>query len=183
MKRLFVTLWVLVFAATISTAEANTPVIPQPRPTDSHLFGHVVDKATHDHLPFVSVVVVGTNIGVITDATGHYLIKNMTPGTYTIEVSTVGYVPQTKKVKMVAGETTELEFELEEDAVTLDQIVVSSNRSETLKREAPSLVSVVDSELFDTLFILRALHHHNVEIFQQGLEKAAQFAVPPPGVV
>lgn len=149
MKRLLVTLWVLVFAATISTAEANTPVIPQPRPTDSHLFGHVVDKATHDHLPFVSVVVVGTNIGVITDATGHYLIKNMTPGTYTIEVSTVGYVAQTKKVKMVAGETTELEFELEEDAVTLDQIVVSSNRSETLKREAPSLVSVVDSELFD----------------------------------
>ena len=138
MKRFLFTLWALALAVGLSTAEANTPVVPQPRPTDAHLFGHVVDKATHDHLPYVSVVVVGTTIGVVTDATGHYLIKNMTPGTYTIEVSAVGYVSASKKVKMVAGQTTELEFELAEDSVTLDQIVVSSNRSETLKREAPS---------------------------------------------
>lgn len=131
------------------TASATTPVIPQPRPTDAHIFGHVVDKATGEHLPYVSVVIEGTTIGVTTDATGHYLIKNMTPGTYTIEVSAVGYIPTTKSVKVVAGQTTEIKFELTEDAVTLDQIVVSSNRSETLKREAPSLVSVVDAEVFD----------------------------------
>ena len=131
------------------TASATTPVIPQPRPTDAHIFGHVVDKATKEHLPYVSVVIEGTTIGVTTDATGHYLIKNMTPGTYTIEVSAVGYVPVTKRVKVVAGQTIEVEFELSEDTVTLDQIVVSSNRSETLKREAPSLVSVVDAEVFD----------------------------------
>lgn len=131
------------------TASATTPVIPQPRPTDAHIFGHVVDKATKEHLPYVSVVIEGTTIGVTTDATGHYLIKNMTPGTYTIEVSAVGYIPTTKSVKVVAGQTTEIKFELTEDAVTLDQIVVSSNRSETLKREAPSLVSVVDAEVFD----------------------------------
>lgn len=131
------------------TASATTPVIPQPRPTDAHIFGHVVDKATKEHLPYVSVVIEGTTIGVTTDATGHYLIKNMTPGTYTIEVSAVGYIPTTKSVKVVAGQTIEVEFELSEDTVTLDQIVVSSNRSETLKREAPSLVSVVDAEVFD----------------------------------
>ena len=131
------------------TASATTPVIPQPRPTDAHIFGHVVDKATGEHLPYVSVVIEGTTIGVTTDATGHYLIKNMTPGTYTIEVSAVGYIPTTKSVKVVAGQTIEIKFELTEDAVTLDQIVVSSNRSETLKREAPSLVSVVDAEVFD----------------------------------
>ncbi|MBQ5670643.1 MAG: TonB-dependent receptor [Tidjanibacter sp.] len=131
------------------TASATTPVIPQPRPTDAHIFGHVVDKATGEHLPYVSVVIEGTTIGVTTDATGHYLIKNMTPGTYTIEASAVGYIPTTKSVKVVAGQTIEIKFELTEDAVTLDQIVVSSNRSETLKREAPSLVSVVDAEVFD----------------------------------
>ena len=131
------------------TASATTPVIPQPRPTDAHIFGHVVDKATGEPLPYVSVVIEGTTIGVTTDATGHYLIKNMTPGTYTIEVSAVGYVPVTKSVKVVAGQTIEIKFELTEDTVTLDQIVVSSNRSETLKREAPSLVSVVDAEVFD----------------------------------
>ncbi len=146
----FLALLLLLCGTIVSpTASATTPVIPQPRPTDAHIFGHVVDKATGEHLPYVSVVIEGTTIGVTTDATGHYLIKNMTPGTYTIEVSAVGYIPTTKSVKVVAGQTTEIKFELTEDAVTLDQIVVSSNRSETLKREAPSLVSVVDAEVFD----------------------------------
>ena len=146
----FLALLLLLCGTIVSpTASATTPVIPQPRPTDAHIFGHVVDKATKEHLPYVSVVIEGTTIGVTTDATGHYLIKNMTPGTYTIEVSAVGYIPTTKSVKVVAGQTIEIKFELTEDAVTLDQIVVSSNRSETLKREAPSLVSVVDAEVFD----------------------------------
>ena len=146
----FLALLLLLCGTIVSpTASATTPVIPQPRPTDAHIFGHVVDKATGEHLPYVSVVIEGTTIGVTTDATGHYLIKNMTPGTYTIEVSAVGYIPTTKSVKVVAGQTTEIKFELTEEAVTLDQIVVSSNRSETLKREAPSLVSVVDAEVFD----------------------------------
>ena len=146
----FLALLLLLCGTIVSpTASATTPVIPQPRPTDAHIFGHVVDKATGEHLPYVSVVIEGTTIGVTTDATGHYLIKNMTPGTYTIEASAVGYVPVTKRVKVVAGQTIEVEFELSEDTVTLDQIVVSSNRSETLKREAPSLVSVVDAEVFD----------------------------------
>ena len=146
----FLALLLLLCGTIVSpTASATTPVIPQPRPTDAHIFGHVVDKATGEHLPYVSVVIEGTTIGVTTDATGHYLIKNMTPGTYTIEVSAVGYIPTTKSVKVVAGQTTEIKFELSEDTVTLDQIVVSSNRSETLKREAPSLVSVVDAEVFD----------------------------------
>ena len=148
MKKLFALL-LLVCGFGLTNAVATTPVIPKPSPTDAHIFGHVIDKATGAHLPYVAVVIEGTTIGVVTDATGHYIIKNMTPGTYTVEVSAVGYISATKQVKVVAGQTHEVEFELVEDAVTLDQIVVSSNRSETLKREAPSLVSVVDSEIFD----------------------------------
>ncbi|MBR4851597.1 MAG: TonB-dependent receptor [Tidjanibacter sp.] len=148
MKKLFALL-LLVCGFGLANAVATTPVIPKPSPTDAHIFGHVIDKATGIHIPYVAVVIEGTTIGVVTDATGHYIIKNMTPGTYTVEVSAVGYISATKQVKVVAGQTHEVEFELVEDAVTLDQIVVSSNRSETLKREAPSLVSVVDSEIFD----------------------------------
>ena len=148
MKKLF-TLLLLVCGFALTSVVATTPVIPKPSPTDAHIFGHVIDKVSGLHLPYVAVTIEGTTIGVVTDATGHYIIKNMTPGTYTVEVSAVGYITTTKQVKVVAGQTHEVEFELSGDAVTLDQIVVSSNRSETLKREAPSLVSVVDSEIFD----------------------------------
>ena len=48
------------------------------------------------------------------------------------------------------GKTLEENFELEEDAIALDGVVVSANRSETTRRLAPTLVNVVDLKLFET---------------------------------
>lgn len=39
---------------------------------DAHLVGHVLDEKTGEHLPYVNVQVKGTNIGTITDESGHY---------------------------------------------------------------------------------------------------------------
>ena len=44
---------------------------------------------------------------------------------------------------------TEENFELEEDAVALDEVVVSANRSVTKRRLAPTLVNVVDMKMFE----------------------------------
>ncbi len=57
-----------------------------------NLFGHVIDKQTGEHLPFVNVVVKGTTKGALTDESGHYFITNLTEGKHTLEVSYVGYV-------------------------------------------------------------------------------------------
>lgn len=43
--------------------------------TDANLFGHVVDRETHEHIPYASVAVVGTAFGTTTDASGHYFLK------------------------------------------------------------------------------------------------------------
>ena len=42
---------------------------------DSHLTGHVLDEKTGEHLPFVNVQLKGTNIGTVTDESGHYFLK------------------------------------------------------------------------------------------------------------
>ena len=44
----------------------------------------------------------------------------------------------------------EINFNAEEDAVSLDGVVVSANRNETTRRLAPSLVNVLDSKVFET---------------------------------
>ena len=44
--------------------------------TDANIYGHVVDKYTHEHLPFMTVALKGTTIGAATDATGHYFLRN-----------------------------------------------------------------------------------------------------------
>ena len=48
------------------------------------------------------------------------------------------------------GRTLEEDFEIEEDAVALDGVVVSANRNETTRRLAPTLVNVVDMKMFET---------------------------------
>ncbi len=117
--------------------------------SDANIFGHVLDKKTQEHLPYVSVVLKGTVTGTMTDATGHYFLKNLPEGNFVLEVSYLGYKTVSRHVTLRKGRTLEENFELEEDAVALDGVVVSANRNETKRRLAPTLVNVLDSKLFE----------------------------------
>ena len=37
--------------------------------TDAHIYGHVIDKTTGEHLPYVVIMLKGTTIGVTTENT------------------------------------------------------------------------------------------------------------------
>ena len=117
--------------------------------SDIHLFGHVIDSKTHQHIPYATVVLEGTTFGTTTDSSGHYIFKNLPAGDYTVEVSMVGYATARQEICLHNKGMEELDFEIREEILAVEQVVISANRSETLKREAPSLVSVLDDELFD----------------------------------
>lgn len=117
---------------------------------ETHIFGHVADAKSKEMLPYINVVVQNTTIGTTTDATGHYILNDVPEDTeITIEVSALGYQTVTKTVKVNSGEPLELDFEINEEQVSLDAVVVSANRNVTTRREAPTLVSVLDTRLFD----------------------------------
>lgn len=117
--------------------------------TDANIVGHVVEKKTGEHLPYMTVSLKGTTIGTTTDATGHYFFKNLPEGTFILHVSAVGYKSEERKVQLKSGKTLEENFELEEDLVALDGVVVTANRNETARRLAPTLVKVVTPKLFE----------------------------------
>ncbi len=117
--------------------------------TDANVIGHVTDKDTKEHLSYVTILVKGTTIGTTTDDTGHYFLKNLPEGTFTLEVRSVGYRTETRTVNLVKGKTLELNFEIEEDRVALDGVVVSANRNETTRRMAPTLVNVLPMRTFE----------------------------------
>lgn len=119
------------------------------RPTDANLFGHVVDRGTGEHLAFATVTVSGTAHGIATDASGHYFLNNLPEGEYVVEARQIGYSPQQKKIVLRRGETQELNFEIAESGISMDDVVVSASRSASLRREAPALVSVLGTDLFE----------------------------------
>ena len=53
--------------------------------------GIVVDKSSQQRLPFVNVTVAGTGKGSITDSVGAFRITDIPPGSYSVEISLIGY--------------------------------------------------------------------------------------------
>ncbi len=121
----------------------------QTKGSDANLIGHVLDKNTKEHLAYINVSIKGTTVGTVTDQTGHYFLKNLPEGTYTVVVTSIGYKTVERKVTLKKGKTVEADFEVEEDYVLLEGVVVSANRSETKRRLAPTLVNVVDLKTFE----------------------------------
>lgn len=118
--------------------------------TDANIYGHVIDKQSGEHMPYATLWVKGTTLGTTTDATGHYFLKNLPVGKLSIEVRSTGFLTVQKEVETTANSTHELNFELEPDNVSLEEVVVSANRSETKRRLAPNLVNVLSPKLFET---------------------------------
>lgn len=131
---------------TVANAEEHNAL----NPSDANIVGHIIDKKTGEHLPFINLFLQGTTIGTTTDATGHYYLKNLPEGEFTLVMKALGYKTIEQQVKLKRGKTLEINFEAVEDAVSLDGVVVSANRNETTRRMAPSLVNVLDSKTFET---------------------------------
>lgn len=120
-----------------------------PKATDANVYGHVVDRKSGEHIAYATIHIKGTTIGTTTDNTGHYFLKNLPEGKFTLEVKCMGFKPVEKTITIKKDATQELNFELLTDDVALDEVVVSANRSETKRRLAPNLVSVIGSKMFD----------------------------------
>ena len=117
--------------------------------TDAHIYGHIIDKNTGEHLPYIMVYLKGTTIGVSTESTGHYLIRNLPEGSFVVEVSAVGYKTQSRSVEIKKGHSYEMNFILEEDLVQIEGVIVSATRSETTRRMSPTLVNVVGMDVYN----------------------------------
>ena len=117
---------------------------------DAHLVGHVIDEKTGEHLPYVNVQIKGTNIGTVTDESGHYFLKNLPLGHQTVIVSYVGYETEELPVVIKEDETVELKAVIREVSQQLNGVVVTANRYATKRQEASTIVNVLSPALFET---------------------------------
>ncbi len=122
----------------------------QQKKTDANIFGHVLSTEKQDHIPFATILIEGTTIGTTTDETGHYQLINLKEGTYVLKAQLIGYKPQIKEVTVNAGQSIEVNFELEQDVLGLEELVVTANRNEINRREASSIVSTLTPKLFSS---------------------------------
>ncbi len=88
------------------------------------LRGIVTDRETGEPLVGVNVLIKGTYYGATTDGDGFYVIPDVEPGEYAVEVSYIGYkVVQQTAVAVPAGKSVTLNFALESTPLALGQEV------------------------------------------------------------
>lgn len=111
--------------------------------------GKVLDADTKEPLIGANIILLNTNLGAATDIDGNYYILNITPGTYEVKVSYVGYAPKTvQEVRIVANITYELDVELSTDFTLPDIVVVDKKFFEA---KSTNTVKVIDSEQISRL--------------------------------
>ena len=143
MKKILYTLSILFLSISLF---ANTPKDH----SDANLVGHVLDAATGEHLPFVTIQLANTSIGTVSDASGHFFLTNLPPGETTFIFSMVGYTPIEASLLLEEGKTSEINIAMEEESLLIDQVVVTANKYETKKREATTIVNVISPLLIES---------------------------------
>jgi outer membrane receptor protein involved in Fe transport len=97
--------------------------------TTGKISGKVMDAATGEPLIGANVLVIGTTLGAATDFDGNYFIINIPPGRYEVKASLVGYNSITSQnIKVSVDQTTKVNFDLGEEAVEMEDVVVVATR-------------------------------------------------------
>lgn len=144
MKKYFQTIFILHILAISYAAAQSTP---KPK-TDANIFGHVIDVQSGEHLPFVTIGVRGTSIGTTTDQTGHFKIIDAPVGTYILQASFTGYKTLEILINTEEKKTLEVDFELEQDMMKLDEVVVLADRYSEGRAEMTIPVNSLSPQLF-----------------------------------
>lgn len=106
------------------------------------LLGTVTDKATKEGLISATVQLVssdGKSSYTSTDLNGGFQFKKLQPGTYTLQVTYVGYKPYKEKQTFVEGQQKEIKIEMAEDAQLLGEVSVQG-RATRAEQKGDSLL-------------------------------------------
>lgn len=124
-----------IFAVNVAFAQSGT------------LTGTVTSSDTDETLPAVNVIIVELERGAPTDVDGNYEIENIPYGTYTLRVSSVGFVTFEEPINIDQDETV-FDIELSPDTQQLEGLVVTAfGLSREEKSVGYSVQSVDDEDL------------------------------------
>lgn len=111
----------------------------------SVITGRVTD--TEGPLPLATVSVKETSAGAKTDNDGKFSI-NIRPGTYTLVISSVGYITQNRSVTVKSGEVLKADFRLLQGSQEMETVVVTGKTKTQEIKESAFTVNAIEMKQF-----------------------------------
>lgn len=104
----------------------------------------LVTTRTEAPITAAQVFITDTNQGTLTNESGRYLIPNVAPGTYTLRVERIGYAAEEQSVTVQPGQVTTVNFSLAQQALALDELVVTGTAGAARRREIGNSIAQID---------------------------------------
>jgi hypothetical protein len=150
MRALHKQVFILLAWAIVGLGLATSPLFA----ANGKVAGVVKDRSSGEVIPGANVttMVGATTVGAVTDSEGQYFLLNLQPGVYTIKVGFVGYQPVEKTdVRVRSDLTTEVNFDISEQAIEGEAITVVAERPLIEKTLTSSRTSIDASEINNTM--------------------------------
>jgi len=127
-----------------ATATALLLLAPGATAQTGSVAGRVVDAQSGQTIPAAQVFISALDIGVLSQQNGSYILLNVPAGQHTVTVQRIGYRQVEQVVSVTAGETAVLDFRITEEALQLDEIIITGTPGGTQRRAIGNTVQSVD---------------------------------------
>jgi hypothetical protein len=135
-------------AAVLLTILSGLTALPAESGTTGKIAGKITDARTREPIIGATVILQGTTRGAATDPEGDYYLNNVTPGTYSVVVSIVGYQRAVVRNVIVKIDlTTDLDVKLEPALVEAGEVVIEAERPLVQKDLTSSSVTVSSEDI------------------------------------
>lgn len=107
--------------------------------------GYVTDFETGETLISANIAIADSKKGTSSNTSGYYNLTNITPGTYTIVATYIGYERYEEEITFEPGENLRLDIKLKPEGYQLEEIVVESQKEKEEQRNIG--VAQIETEL------------------------------------
>src|SRR5512138_283174 len=113
--------------------------------------GNVIDKEKKEPVVGASVRIAGTKIGGMADPDGNYQILRVEPGSYTLQVSAVGYQPmEIASVQVTVDLTKQVDVSMTTAVTELKDVIKVTDKQDILNKFETSNQSTITAQTIKT---------------------------------
>jgi hypothetical protein len=123
-----------------------SPAVASAQEATAMVSGQTVRASSGEPIAGVHVAVLGTEMETTSAEKGWYIMFDVPPGRHRVQASMPGFETLTKVVTVHTGGALLLEFELAEDPVPLDEVIITESDR---RRQFGNSVASVDSKAFE----------------------------------
>lgn len=139
---LFSTLFLFVF-----------PFVTQAQSRQSILIGSVTDSI-HQKISYATIQIKKLNIKTSSDKTGHFQLRGIAAGTYTVRISMTGFETNETQLVVKANDTLKVAFILKDKNSDLNEVIVSASRKAESLAQTPSSVTILTAKDINTQSVI-----------------------------